>query len=101
LEDLKVSTPRITTALARNTDPASSHEAAERAESFRECHYRRILAALVGGSMTSPEIAQRCGLDQIQVSRRLPEMEREGLVARAGIALCGIKRVRMTWWVAA
>lgn len=64
---------------ARRRDPATSHQAAASAESFAHQHAGMILAALETPG-TAKEIAQRCGLTSVQVSRRGVEMEKAGLV---------------------
>lgn len=41
---------------------------------LKDQHYAKIRAALLQGSGTAYEIAERCNMDAVQVSRRLSEM---------------------------
>lgn len=67
--------------LARNTDPVTSHLAADSVKHFGKAHIDQIVVALLlWGPMTADEIAQRCELDKYQICRRLPEAETQGLV---------------------
>jgi predicted ArsR family transcriptional regulator len=72
--------------LARATDPDTSREAARDAVASGSVarHESLILAALAGhaAGMTSEEIATAAGLDRHAAARRLPELERRGLVRR-------------------
>lgn len=69
------------TPLARKTDPASSHLAAQKAQSFAGSHAKRIALALQElGRMTAHAIADATGLTVVQVDRRLPELQRRGAV---------------------
>jgi len=70
---------------ARASDPVTSHLAAAAADKFASTHKGRILDAIhaieLDGRNASPErIAERTGLTVVQIDRRLPEMERKGLV---------------------
>jgi len=68
-------------ALARNTDPLTSHLAAQSMDP--SVHHSLILKALdtpAGKSL----IAQRSGLDQSQVSRRMNELEKMGVIGLTG-----------------
>jgi predicted Rossmann fold nucleotide-binding protein DprA/Smf involved in DNA uptake len=69
-------------AAVRRTDPATSHAAAKRAPASEHC--RRILEALVAGPAGQSGIAERTGLTVAQVSKRLCELRRGGLVERDG-----------------
>lgn len=69
-------------AAARATDPATSHKAARRAPV--RGHRLRVLEALAAGPAGQTEIARRTGLTVAAVSKRLPELRREGLVERTG-----------------
>lgn len=73
-------------ALARGSDPATSHAAARRAASLIGEHEGRILYALRhGGPGTSYDIADRClGMTQVQIARRMGELESRGKVRRTG-----------------
>jgi DNA-binding Lrp family transcriptional regulator len=69
-------------AAARATDPQTSHAAAKRAPVSEHC--RRILDALAAGPAGQSGLAQRTGLSIAQVSKRLPDLRRAGLVERYG-----------------
>ena len=66
---------------ARRTDPSTSHAAARNAVRFAESHKDRILAALCDGPATAHQISERTGLTVVQIDRRLPELQRDGLAA--------------------
>ena len=71
--------------LARNTDPYTSHDAANVAVIFRGTHCQRIFNALeANGPSTAHEIATRTGLTVVQIDRRLPDLMEEG---RANVLL--------------
>lgn len=84
---------------ARATDPVTSKEAADRAEAFAESQSERVLRAVVEKpGLTACEIAERCGLDRHAVSRRLPELRRDGKIESGKERLCTVKHTRqMTW----
>ena len=68
---------------ARATDPATSHAAADAAESFIPHHHANIVDALYSkGPATIYEIARLTGIDHIAVARRMKEIERLGSVYR-------------------
>ena len=69
-------------AAARRTDPPTSHAAAKLAPVSE--HGRRILEALAAGPAGQSGIAERTGLTVAQVSKRLCELRRGGLVERDG-----------------
>ncbi len=79
--------------ISRRTDPQTSVAAAERAAKFAPKQHARILAALqmLGQPAGAHEIAEVAGLTQVQVCKRLPEMQRAGLVEPTG-------EVRPTGW---
>jgi predicted Rossmann fold nucleotide-binding protein DprA/Smf involved in DNA uptake len=70
---------------ARTTDPETSHQAARRVPAGE--HRRLILDALVGGAAGQSEIARRTGLTVAQVSKRLCELRRAGVIVRVGEAM--------------
>jgi len=74
--------PPLFAAAARRTDPPTSHAAAKRAPVSE--HGRRILEALAAGPAGQSGIAERTGLSVAQVSKRLCELRRGGLVERDG-----------------
>ena len=77
--------PGTRPARARRTDPASSHAAADQAEADGTVATHALIALgavrrLPG--FTSKRLADACELDRYQLARRLPELERRGLVRR-------------------
>lgn len=72
--------------LARRTDPLTSHQAAQHAQKFAPKQHARIQEALemIGHPAGAHEIAEIAGLTQVQVCKRLPEMQRAGLVEPTG-----------------
>jgi hypothetical protein len=69
--------------LARTSDPATSHDAANKALSFKSSHAKRILAVLrVYGPMASCQM-EVVGLSVVQADRRLYELERARLIVVA------------------
>jgi DNA-binding transcriptional ArsR family regulator len=70
---------------ARRTDPATSHAAARSARALAADHHARILDALRRhGRLGKDGIARATGLSGVAVARRLPELERAGLVTPTG-----------------
>lgn len=70
---------------ARTTDPVTSHAAAYSIRDSAERHMKLIHEALeMNGPMGKDGIAYACGLDPNQVSRRLPEMAKIGMVKLTG-----------------
>lgn len=71
------------TPLARASDPATSHAAAVKAQTFLGTHEDRIVAAL-----TSPancyDLARRTGLSHVQVDRRMKALLTSGRVRLTG-----------------
>lgn len=64
----------------RASDPITSVMAGEKAARFVGGHYERILDALRDEkALTAGELEQITGLTVVQIARRLPELEREGL----------------------
>lgn len=66
---------------ARLFDPITSHLAAAQAAAFAGSHSQRIQMALTESAMSAKEISRATGLTVVQIDRRLPELEREGVVA--------------------
>ena len=78
--NLTASTPR-----ARNSDPITSHAAADQAQAMRHQHHAAILACLgTVGALGKDEIAGFTKLTGVQVCRRLPELQKLGLVRPTG-----------------
>lgn len=70
---------------ARSSDPAVSHEAAERAVEFVGNHCEKILTCLIThGPQTKDEIADRTLLTPVQVDRRLPDLKKAGKAEPTG-----------------
>lgn len=93
----------LTSPLARRTDPQSSHSAAEEVtrSGKREGQVLAVLALVrkYPGS-TSLELAKHSvGLDRYVTARRLPELEKQGLVRKGDERPCTINgRSMVTWW---
>lgn len=68
---------------ARATDPATSHAAAARATSVAVNH-RNIVMARLTRPMTAYDLAEATGLTQVQICRRLPELEEMRLAHPTG-----------------
>lgn len=90
----------ITLVRARRTDPQTSHDAAKRAERFAPSHKSRILAAMLtqpgyAGSWTPAELSAVTGLTVVQIDRRLPELQREGLIETIGEIVGGYRVWRL------
>jgi hypothetical protein len=89
---------------ARRTDPITSHLAAAEAERNGTIgHQQEIVAELVRKhpGNTSAELAwseDAKGLDRYAIARRLPELERLGLVRKGEPRICSESgRLAMTW----
>lgn len=68
---------------SRSRDPETSQRAGRNARQFAAGHFALILDALADDvGRTYKQIAERCGLEQHAVARRLKEMEAAGLVRR-------------------
>lgn len=79
---MNIEEPRIPR--ARNTDPVTSHAAAD-AVDFAGAHYKAIYEALLlAGPSGKDRIANWANLDRAQVARRLEEMRRIGIVVLTG-----------------
>jgi len=72
-------------AAARKSDPQTSHAAAKRAPVAGHC--AKVLDALADGPAGQTEIAKRAGLTVAAVSKRLPDLRRQGLIERDGETL--------------
>lgn len=94
--------PEPTPSLARNSDPISSHLAAEETitSGRRDSQKRDILKFLKTYSepVTSMELAHRSGMDRYIVARRLPDLEKDYKVERGPMRECRISgRMAITW----
>lgn len=94
-------TPNIRTPAARNTDPETSHIAAEAItkSGVRAHQQRQVLAALrEWPGCTSAELAQRASMDRYAVARRLPELV-PTFAVQGGARRCHVSgRPAVTWW---
>ena len=71
--------------VARNTDPATSWDAADRAKILAGLHGELVLSALLRyGPQGKDGIATITGLDGNQVARRLSELERNHEILLTG-----------------
>ena len=104
---------QATLPLARNTDPETSHEAADNIVDSGKCHLQRVAvynalkeqnAKLINPHPTSAELARWYGLDRYMVGRRLSDLEHMGMVEKVTIdgALekrkCTVHGSRATTW---
>ena len=87
--------------IARGPDPPSSHAAAREIErSGRRASQCEAVLELVNRHprRTSLELSQLSQLDRYTVSRRLPELERRGLIRRGLTRDCTVNgRPMLTW----
>ena len=87
---------------ARTADPSSSHEAADHiVSSGKQAQQQSQAAAAVRKhpGLTSLELARATGIDRFVLARRLPEVEREGLIRRGTVRRCAASNGRsaVTW----
>ena len=85
---------------ARNTDPITSWQAADEAKDLAKAHAALILKTLIEqGPLGKDGIAFFAVMDGHQVARRLPEMERNGLVGLTGKTVKSYaKRAEREWY---
>jgi hypothetical protein len=85
---------------ARNIDPITSWQAADEAKNLAQAHAALILTTLMEqGPLGKDGIAFFAVLDGNQVARRLPEMERDGLVGLTGKTVKSMaKRQEREWY---
>jgi DNA-binding MarR family transcriptional regulator len=77
---------------ARRGDPATSHQAAARSHQFSGSHAAKILSAIKHmPGQTASYYSQMTGLTVVQIDRRLPEMERKGLIRTTGAVYNGFR----------
>lgn len=70
---------------ARSRDPATSHAAAESMQTAAAQQAERVLRALRAlGEAGAEQIGLACGLDAYTTRKRLPELQRLGLVEPTG-----------------
>jgi hypothetical protein len=71
--------------LARSSDPVTSHQAAEKAGGLQAKHQGSILDTLRSyGPLGKSSIAVYGWMSEVAVCRRLPELERKGLIEQTG-----------------
>ena len=63
-------------------------------------HCQKIYNALLttGYAMTCAEIARFCGLDYVQVARRMIDLEIDGLAQKDSPRSCAVKKCLCTTW---
>ena len=93
---------------SRNTDPASSHEAATRQKQGRADSDGMAVLACVKTmpGATSAELSQFYGLDRHMTARRLPDLKERGLVfyhttpdGKAITRTCQVRGTKaVAWW---
>ena len=86
------------------SDPAMSLLAEEQANrsGLRDSQARAVFAELRRGEgRTSAELARAMDLDRHAVARRLPDLEKLGLVRKGESKQCRVARKNaITWWLA-
>lgn len=92
----------VHTPVARATDPATSHLAAEAitASGARDAQAQLAAEAVrKHPGHTSNELAELCPLDRYALARRLPECATAGAVRRGQSRECRVSgRSAVTWW---
>lgn len=89
---------------ARRSDPATSHDAAERARAFTAKHEATIFGAISDAGDTGAtykEIAKATGMEPVAVARRLSAMGARGLIERSAKSDCSGFEARYgcaVWW---
>jgi predicted transcriptional regulator len=88
--------------IAATRDPVTSHLAAEELtdSGARDAQKSAVLASLKREPVppTSRELARSAKLDRHAVARRLPDLESDGLVRKAGMRTCSISgKMCVTW----
>ncbi len=70
----------------RTTDPVPSHLAAESMQASAAQQHLTILGVLrrAGQALTAQGVAARCGLDYVQVGKRMHELRRAGRIRKSG-----------------
>lgn len=87
---------------SRNADSITSFQAAEKLRSSGKwrSQQKAVLVALQRNpGSTSAELAKEMEGDRYIPSRRLPELERDGLVRRGTVRVCRVTKNRcLSWW---
>ena len=86
--------------LARPTDPATSHAAAtEIAPKLSDIRAWALSLLREHPGMTAVELCEAAGIGDVRkVNRRLPELERDGLVRRGEARVCRVTGKRAQPW---
>jgi hypothetical protein len=87
--------------IARHADPDTSKAAAKQItdSGVRGEQHRTVLTAVQAcPGKTSRELAAEAGLDRYMVARRLPELEKMGVVQRETERMCTIGKLSATTW---
>ena len=93
----------LSSPVARTTDPKQSHLAAAEvtASGRREGQLLAVLALVKKfPRSTSLELSRHSSLDRYMVARRLPELEKAGLVAKRAVRECHVGHRPATTWEA-
>jgi predicted ArsR family transcriptional regulator len=91
----------VTQALARYTDPTSSHQAAFQFDAAAESIEQRIVQKLRSGGMTTHALAATLSLELVTVSQRMKPLVEKGLVRDSGRrAESPSGRKRIIWEIA-
>jgi hypothetical protein len=90
--------------LVHRHDPRTSHEAARKLEESGKLtgQRRQVLEALGRcNGVTHAVLGRFMGLHWLTPARRLPELERAGLVTKGEARICRVKGSKcVTWWTA-
>ena len=85
----------------RKTDPVTSRIASDRVtrSGTRQTQANAVLDAVrrFPGS-TAVELSKAAGIERYAVSRRLPELERNGFIVRGPARMCAIRHAMMVTW---
>lgn len=82
----------------RNSDPETSKEAAKTVSDFSAMMYQRIATELYNGEGTYEELADRMGAGKDQLCKRLPEMQRLGIIELTGALRTGSSGRKQRVW---
>ncbi len=92
----------IQTPAARNSDPATSHDAADHINATGKRKAQQSIAAKaveMYPGLTSLELARKARCDRYMLARRLPECETASAVLRGPARTCSISlRQAVTWY---
>lgn len=89
-------------ALARTTNPCTSHLAANRIETTGTAgDHRSMLLDAVRRmpGLTAAELARQVGLDRHQAGKRLPELRTAGLIDNGPARACSVSGSRQMVWI--